>query len=147
MTTLKFKRYHLGKDNQVLKISFWGYINGIDFISPDERFLCTKTIDCQFIGMLDKLKNEIYEGDISRETNPIKKGLIFEDEITYLVVVWIQEICTFSFISVMDYANMIDDGFESLDDCGVLWNIDQMEADMSQIIGNMYQNSEYLERF
>lgn len=73
----------------------------------------------EFIGLKDKNRREIYEGDICKDGD-----MMFE-------IVWFHDSCAFK-------AKYFDGKIS-------LWNIEKLFAKRFEVIGNIYENSELLD--
>lgn len=92
---------------------------------------CDNGIICQFTGLHDKNKEEIYEGDIVKITENTLKHKIIQMKPIIAEITWSEEYLTYILITTS-----VKDAFESLADY-----LDEYDI---EVIGNIYENKELL---
>jgi len=111
--------------------------------SPDYYEIDPATMG-QFTGKKDKDGTEIFEGDIFRIEESGDGDV--EDQMFYVVIVWIQEWCTFgSLLLASEYQNYLAHGVEALDE-PMFWTYTLEDTDSLKhfLCGNIHQNPELL---
>lgn len=93
---IKYKRIHKDASGKILKISYWGYIDGdsANFtpmsVFPNESY--DKSINLQCIGKKDKNGHYIYQGDMIHFKDAMsisdETGQQFEETLSLGVVCW-----------------------------------------------------------
>lgn len=98
----------------------------------------------QYTGLKDKNGTFIFEGDIFR----IEEETDGEDEVLYVIVVWVQEWTMFCTLrTIGEYQDYLDRGIQALDE-PMFWTytLEDTNSRKHFLCGNLYQNPELLEK-
>ena len=101
------------------RVHYWGYIENMGFVTPMASAEWHDIPSDQYTGLHDRHGKEIYEGDIVKSGHNTFK------------IVWVQTMCCFK-------KRSIDGSYDS-----DLW---LSKSDTLEVIGNVYQTPELLER-
>ncbi len=135
MRDIKFREY---RGNA--KFHYWGLMEEGKFIGP-----CSpNSIAQQFTGLYDKNGTPIFEGDIFRieESGDVD----VEDQMFYIVIVWIKEWCMFGSLSVQsEYQKYLRNGIEELDE-PMFWTYSLEDTNSLKhfLCGDIYTTPELL---
>jgi len=105
--------------------------------------ICQVKVDpetvCQFTGKHMAKGNKVFNGTIAFTEVEEDEG----DRRIYVVCVWIEEWSMFAFLTVEEYKNYLENGFESIDE-PMFWTYNLQDSEKYHYAGNIFDNPELL---
>lgn len=132
---IKFKAF----SKATSKMMDWEFIRSVGNLN---KLIALNHIELlQFTGLTDGFGEDIYEGDIYREIDPIddEEGI---DNINYFVCVFMEQIASFVWITTDEYN--ISKHHDWPEDDELPYSLNSEDMSRIKIIGNVFENPKML---